>query len=142
MDAYHSRSSPGQRECARKSIGDLGRNRGELAARRPPCAAKVCPAKHYGGGDDADPDLACAGESEHEDNVARAAGCAEYAACDDRCGEAGQRRREGREVAQHRRHETACGAPHRESHEKTKRSCGKHPVSVTIATAPIVVPIT
>ena len=52
--------------------------------------------------------------------VARAAGRAEFAACDDRRGEAGQRRCKGREVAQHRGHETARSAPQRQSDEKAK----------------------
>ena len=64
------------------------------------------------------PDLAGAGDAEHEGVAVRAAGRAELIAGDDRRRVAGQRRRIGREVAQQRGDEGAGGAPQRQADEK------------------------
>ena len=67
---------------------------------------------------------------------------AELVARDNRGGVTGQCRGIGREVAQECGDECACGAPQRQGHEKGgPRSCGKHAVITTIATAPTTVPI-
>ena len=116
-----SKSGSGGGQCAGKPAADLGRNGGEQGGQPAPGAAQIGSGEHDAGADDADADLAGAGDGEHEGLTVQAPDGAELVARDDRRRVAGERRRIGGEVAQQRGDERARGAPQRQAHEERRR---------------------
>jgi hypothetical protein len=99
-------------------MDDFRRHRREHGGEPLPGAAEIRAGQHDPGAYDADPDLAHAGDGEHEGVAVHAAGRAELIAGDD-CGRvAGERCRVGGEVVQQRGGQRAGGAPQRETDEK------------------------
>ncbi len=109
----------GQQERAGKPSGDFSGNRSELGDQPTPGVPEIGAGEHDTRADDADADLAGAGDGEHESLAVRAPRRAEFVARDDRRSIAGKRRRVGREVAQVRGEEPADRAPQSQTQQKS-----------------------